>query len=176
MYAWEKIDTEDSARLSFLIWFYAFTYCTHHCTEHFALRHKLKSCTVPFLYRSDLVTFWRMLYRPDMCNCTMPYVHRTVPANAVRYPAYTAEVVALTQVRPPWLTLVKHFCFRLMGINRWSKYRPISELQLAEAIWLVVDSSTLWTFRTNLDTNKKKDVAESSVLSVVYMWHVLYVL
>ena len=21
-----------------------------------------------------------MLYRPDVCNCTMPYVHRTVPA------------------------------------------------------------------------------------------------
>ena len=53
---------------------------THHCTEHSALRHKLKSCTVPFLYRSDLVTFRRMLYRPDVCNCTMPYVHRTVPA------------------------------------------------------------------------------------------------
>ena len=33
------------------------------CTEPFALRHKLKSCTVPFLYRSD-VTFQRMLYRP----------------------------------------------------------------------------------------------------------------
>ena len=49
--------------------------------------HKLKSCTVPFLYRSDLVTFRRMLYRPDVCNCTMPYVHRTVPAYAVQYPA-----------------------------------------------------------------------------------------
>ena len=53
---------------------------THHCTEHFALRHKLKLCTDPFLYRSDLVTFRRMLYLPDVCNCTMPYVHRTVPA------------------------------------------------------------------------------------------------
>ena len=52
---------------------------THHCTEHFALRHKLKLCTDPFLYRSDLVTFWRMLYLPDVCNCTMPYIHRTVP-------------------------------------------------------------------------------------------------
>ena len=56
------------------------TSVTHHCTEHFALRHKLKSCTVPSLYRSDLVTFRRMLYRPNVCNCTMPYVHRTVPA------------------------------------------------------------------------------------------------
>ena len=60
---------------------------THHCTEHFTLRHKLKSCTVPFLYRSDLVTFRRMLYRQDVCNGTVPYVHRTVPAYAVRYPA-----------------------------------------------------------------------------------------
>ena len=74
---------------------------THHCTEHFALRHKLKSCTVPFLYRSELVTFRRMLYRPDVCNCTMPYVHRTVSAYAIRYPAQIAEVVALTLVRPP---------------------------------------------------------------------------
>ena len=73
---------------------------THHCTEHFSLRQKLKSCTVPFLYRSDLVTFRRMLYRPNVCNCTIPYVHRTVPAYAVRDPAYIAEVVALTLVRP----------------------------------------------------------------------------
>ena len=72
---------------------------THHCTEHFALRHKLKSCTDPFLYRSDLVTYRRMLYHPNVCNCTMPYVHRTVPAYAVRYPcldsrsgcSYTSE-------------------------------------------------------------------------------------
>ena len=67
-------------------------------TEHQVLRHKLKSCTVPFLYRSDLVKFRRMLYRPDVCTCTMPYVPRTVPAYAVREPAYTAEVFALTQV------------------------------------------------------------------------------
>ena len=67
-------------------------------TEHRALRHKLKSCTVPFLYRSDLVKSRRMLYRPDVCNCTMPYVTRTVPAFAVRDPAYTAEVFALTLV------------------------------------------------------------------------------
>ena len=76
-------------------------YYTHHCTEHWALRHKLRSCTVPFLYRSDLVTFRRMLYRPDVCNCTMPYIHRTVLAYAVRDPAQIAEVVALTLVRPP---------------------------------------------------------------------------
>ena len=67
-------------------------------TEHKALRHKLKSCTVPFLYRSDLVKSRRMLYRPDVCNCTMPYVPRTVPAYAVRDSAYTAEVFALTLV------------------------------------------------------------------------------
>ena len=33
-------------------------------TEHKPLRHKLKSCTVPFLYRSDLVN-------PGVC-CTVP--------------------------------------------------------------------------------------------------------
>ena len=66
-------------------------------SEHRALRHKLKSCTVPILYCSDLVKSRRMLYRPDVCNFTMPYVHRTVPAYAVvRDPAYTAEVFALT--------------------------------------------------------------------------------
>ena len=67
-------------------------------TEHRALRHKPKSCTVPFLYRSDLVKSRRMLYHPDVCDCTMPYVPRTVPAYAVRDPAYTAEVFALTLV------------------------------------------------------------------------------
>ena len=72
---------------------------THHCSEHQALRHKLKSCTVPILYRSDSVKSRRMLYRPDVCNCTMPYVPRTVPAYAVRDPAYTAEVFALTLVK-----------------------------------------------------------------------------
>ena len=39
-----------------------------------------------------------MLYRPDVCNCTMPYVPRTVPAYAVRDPANTAEVFALILV------------------------------------------------------------------------------
>ena len=67
-------------------------------TEHRALRHKLKSCTVPILYCYDLVKSGCMLYRPGVCNCTMPYVPRTVPAYAVRDPAYTAEVFALTLV------------------------------------------------------------------------------
>ena len=40
-----------------------------------------------------------MLYCPDVCNCTMPYVCRTVPAYAVWYPAYTAELFALTLVQ-----------------------------------------------------------------------------
>ena len=40
-----------------------------------------------------------MLYRADVCNCTMPYVPRTVPAYAVRDPAYTPEVFALTLVQ-----------------------------------------------------------------------------
>ena len=39
-----------------------------------------------------------MLYRPDVCNCTMPYVPRNVPAYVVQDPANTAEVVALTLV------------------------------------------------------------------------------
>ena len=39
-----------------------------------------------------------MLYSPDVCNCTMPYVPRTVPAYAVWDSAYTAEVFALTLV------------------------------------------------------------------------------
>ena len=78
-------------------------------TEHKALRHKLKSRTVPFLYRSDLVKFRRMLFRPDVCNCTMPYVPRTVPAYAVRDPAYTAEVFALTLVEMD----VKHAAIKI---------------------------------------------------------------
>ena len=40
-----------------------------------------------------------MLYCPDVCNCTMPYVPCTVPAYAVRDPAYTAEVFPLTLVQ-----------------------------------------------------------------------------
>ena len=39
-----------------------------------------------------------MLHSPDVCNCTMPYVPRTVLEYAVRDPAYTAEVFALTLV------------------------------------------------------------------------------
>ena len=83
----------------------------HHAplTEHRALRHKLKSCTVPFLYRSDLVKSRRMLYPPDMCNCTIPYVPRTVPAYAVRDPAYTAEVFALTLVE---IDVTYPMCYR----------------------------------------------------------------
>ena len=68
-------------------------------SEHWALRHKLKSCTVPILYHSDLVKSRRMLYRPDVCNCTMPYVPRTVSAYAIRDPAYTAAEFALTLVQ-----------------------------------------------------------------------------
>ena len=68
-------------------------------SEHRALRYKLKLCTVPILYRSDLVKSRRMLYRPDVCSCTMPYVPRTVPAYAVRDPAYPEEVFALTLVQ-----------------------------------------------------------------------------
>ena len=44
-----------------------------------------------------------MLYRPDVCNCTMPYVSRTVPAYAVQDPAYTAEVFALILV---WIDVI----------------------------------------------------------------------
>ena len=68
-------------------------------TEHRALRHKLKSCTIPFVYRSELVKSRRMLYSPNVCNCTMSYLPRTVPAYAVRDPAYTAEVFALALVQ-----------------------------------------------------------------------------
>ena len=79
------------------VWLYH--YHTHApLTEHRALRHKLKSCTVPFLYRSNLVKSRRLLYRPDVCNFTMPYVPRTVLVYAVRDPANTAEVFALTLV------------------------------------------------------------------------------
>ena len=88
--------------------------CHAPLTEHRALRHKLKSCTLPFLYRSDLVKSRRMLYSPDVCNCTIAYVPRTVPANAVRDPAYTAEVVALTLVEIKVLSVYRyyHWCLR----------------------------------------------------------------
>ena len=71
----------------------------HRCSEHWALRHKLKSFTLPILYRSDSVKSRRMLYHPHVCDCTMPYVPRTVLVYAVRDPAYTAEVFALTLVQ-----------------------------------------------------------------------------
>ena len=65
------------------------------CTERtLGVTSQLKPCNVPILYRSDLVKS----RRPDVCNCTMTYVPRTVPAYAVRDPAYTAEVFALTLV------------------------------------------------------------------------------
>ena len=100
-------------------------------TEHKALRHKLKSCTVPFLYRSDLVKSRRMLYRPDVCNWTMPYVPRTVPAYAVRDPAYTAEVFALTlvEIDVP-LILCKY-------LTKWQK----TSITIFQNIGLVVDNN-----------------------------------
>ena len=39
-----------------------------------------------------------MLYSLDVCKCTVPYVPCTVLAYAVRDPAITAEVFALTLV------------------------------------------------------------------------------
>ena len=48
-----------------------------------------------------------MLYRPDVCNCTMPYVPRTVPAYAVRDSAYTADVFALTLVE---IDVISTYC------------------------------------------------------------------
>ena len=62
--------------------------------EHRAVRYKLKSCTVPILVPLRLSNIPVLLYRPDVCNCTVPYVPRTVPAYAVRDPAQTGEVVA----------------------------------------------------------------------------------
>ena len=48
-----------------------------------AVRYKLNHVPSRFLYRSEFVTSWRLLYRPDVCNRTMPYIPRTVPAYAV---------------------------------------------------------------------------------------------
>ena len=50
-----------------------------------------------------------MLYRPDVCNCTIPYVRRTEPAYAVRDPANTAEVFALTLVEIDVFSLFSYF-------------------------------------------------------------------
>ena len=71
---------------------------TYHAplAEHRAVRYKLKSCTVPIFVL--LVTSLLLLYCPDVCNCTVPYVPRTVPVYAVQDPAQTAEVVDLTLV------------------------------------------------------------------------------
>ena len=53
----------------------------------------------PVLYRSDLVKSRRMLYRPDVCNCTMPYVPRTVPVYAERDPYTQQKCLPLHQSR-----------------------------------------------------------------------------
>ena len=55
--------------------------------EHQAVRYKLKSCTVPIFVPFRLSNIPALLYRPDVCNCTVPYAPRTVPAYAVRDPA-----------------------------------------------------------------------------------------
>ena len=70
--------------------------------EHRAVQYQLKSCTVPIFVPFQLsnipafVPFRlynipALLYRPNVCNCTVPYAPRTVPAYAVRDPACTAE-------------------------------------------------------------------------------------
>ena len=59
-----------------------------------AVQYKLNLVPSRFLYRSDFVTSRRLLYRPDLCNCIVPYIPRTVPAYAVWDPAQTAVVVA----------------------------------------------------------------------------------
>ena len=59
-----------------------------------AVRCKLNHVPSRFLYRSDFVPSRRLLYRPDVCNCTVPYIPCTVTEYAVRDPAYTAVVVA----------------------------------------------------------------------------------
>ena len=49
-----------------------------------AVRYKLNHVPSRFLYHSDFVTSRRLLYHPDMCNCTMPpYIPCTIPACAV---------------------------------------------------------------------------------------------
>ena len=55
--------------------------------EHRAVRYKLKSCTVPIFVPFRLSNIPALLYRPDVCNCTVPYLPRTAPAYAVRDPA-----------------------------------------------------------------------------------------
>ena len=62
--------------------------------EQWAVRYQLKSCTVPIFVPFRLSSIPALLYRPDACNCTKPYIPHTVPAYAVRDPAQTAEVVA----------------------------------------------------------------------------------
>ena len=89
---------------------------TPHCTEHFALRHKLKSCTVTFLNRSDLVTYRRMLYRPDVCNCTMPYVHRTVPVALILVRQPCGGVLSAVNLKQRSSNTV---IFEYLGFEAW---------------------------------------------------------
>ena len=51
--------------------------------EHWAVRYKLKSCTVPIFVPFPLSNIPALLYRPDVCNCTMPYAPHTVPVYVV---------------------------------------------------------------------------------------------
>ena len=47
-----------------------------------------KSCTVPIFVPFRLCNGLAfVVHIPDMCNCTVPYIPRTVPAYAVRDPA-----------------------------------------------------------------------------------------
>ena len=55
-----------------------------------------KSCTVPIFVPLRLCTVpafvvpsRRLLYRPDVCNCTVPYIPHAVPKYAARDPAWT---------------------------------------------------------------------------------------
>lgn len=50
------------------------------------------------------------------------------------------------------------------------RYRPISELELPEAFWLVGDISRLWFLKTELDT-KHDDLSGSTVSSWTYCRH-----
>ena len=43
-----------------------------------AVRNKLNYVPSRFLYHSDFVTSRHLLYSPDVCNCTAPYIPRTV--------------------------------------------------------------------------------------------------
>ena len=80
-----------------------------HCkAEHRVVRYKLKSCTAPIFVRFRLSNIPVLLNLPNVCNCTVPYAPRTVPAYAVRDPALTAEVVA------PWGVTCIHCTNRIV--------------------------------------------------------------